>query len=389
MKPLRTLFLRVEASAGRASQRARQWRTSCAADRSVLARAAIGLAGIGALLLTGCASVGPPTITRDRFDYVTTISDSWKRQMLLNLLKVRYADAPVFMDVASVISSYSLEGDISLSGQHAPPGRGDTFASVGVTGRYADKPTITYQPLTGDKFAKSMMAPIPVTGLLFLLQSGYPADLVLRVCVNTINGIENAYGGSGNPRAGNPKFRELMTAMRESQTEGGVGFRVKSAKDGQAIVMFIRPSAEQAAVPSRKVRELLGLNPTEREFSILYGSFPESDTEIAILTRSMLQVMIDFASHVEVPASDIAEGRLYRLERSAEQARLFPSLLTVHHGAAPPDDAYVAIQYRKLWFWIDDRDHASKQILTFLMLMFSLTEGEPSQTAPVVTIPAR
>jgi hypothetical protein len=142
-----------------------------AAARSAPQRVAAVLAGMAMVLLTGCASMGPPTIARDRFDYVTTISESWKRQMLLNLLKVRYADAPVFMDVASVISSYSLEGDISLSGQYASPGRGDTFGQVGAAGRYTDRPTITYQPLIGDKFAKSMMAPIPVSGILFLIQA--------------------------------------------------------------------------------------------------------------------------------------------------------------------------------------------------------------------------
>lgn len=352
-------------------------------------RAAIGLVCVSALLLTGCAAVGPPTIERDRFDYVSAISDSWKRQMLLNLLKVRYADAPVFMDVSSVISSYSLEGEISLSGQYAPIGRGDTFGNVGATGRYSDKPTISYQPLSGDKFAKSLMAPIPVTGILFLLQSGYPADIVLRICVNAINGLENAYGGPSNPRAGSPKFRELMTAMRESQAEAGTGFRTKTTKDTQAVVMFIRPSTDQAAESSRKIRELLGLNTKEREFSIVYGSFPENDREIVILTRSILQVMIDLASYVDVPAADIADGRVYGPQRSAEQERLFPALLAVRQGSALPHDAHVAVPYRNQWFWIDDRDLRSKHILTFLMMMFSLTEGAPSQAAPVVTVPAR
>jgi starvation-inducible outer membrane lipoprotein len=74
-------------------------------------RTAIGLFCLCAFLLAGCAGMGPPAIARDRFDYVSSISDSWKRQMLLNMLKVRYADAPVFMDIASVINSYSLEGD--------------------------------------------------------------------------------------------------------------------------------------------------------------------------------------------------------------------------------------------------------------------------------------
>ena len=344
---------------------------------------------IGVLLLAGCAGVGPPTIARDRFDYVSAISESWKRQMLLNLLKVRYIDAPVFMDVAAVINSYSLEGEVSLSGQYAPIGRGDAFGNVGATGRYADKPTITYQPLTGDKFARSMMAPIPVTGILFLLQSGYPADLVLRICVNAINGIENAYGGSGNPRPGSPRFRELMTAMQESQAEGGMGFRVKVTKDKQVVVMFIRPPTDQAAASSHKVRVLLGLNPDAREFSVESGSVAEDDREIAMLTRSILQVMTDLASTIEVPAADIAAGAVFSPQRSAEQERMFPALLNVRHGESPPDNAYVAIPYRNRWFWIDDRDQRSKQILSFLMLMFSLTEGAPSQSAPVVTIPAR
>ena len=58
--------------------------------------------------LNGCASIGPGTMARDRFDYTTAISDSWKAQMLLNVVKLRYADAPVFLDVASVISQYGF-----------------------------------------------------------------------------------------------------------------------------------------------------------------------------------------------------------------------------------------------------------------------------------------
>jgi hypothetical protein len=350
---------------------------------------AFELACTGVLLLAGCTAVGPPTITRDRFDYVTTISESWKRQMLLNLLKVRYADAPVFMDVASVISSYSLEGEVRLFGEYAPPGRGDTVAGVSGTGRYADKPTITYQPLTGDKFAKGLMAPIPISGILFLLQSGYPADLVLRVCVNSINGIQNAYGGSGNPREGDPKFHELMSAMQASQAEGVVGFRTRTTKSSQTVVMFIRPPTDAAAAASRRVRSLLGLNLNEREFNVESGSFPENDREIAMLTRSVLQVMVDLASALDVPATDIAEGRVFSPQWSAEQQRMFPALLSVRNGPAAPPDAYAAVPYRNQWFWIEDRDQRSKQVMSFLMVMFSLTEGAPAQSAPVVTVPAR
>jgi hypothetical protein len=72
----------------------------------------------------------PATVTRDRFDYVASISDSWKRQMLQNLLKVRYADAPVFLNVTSVISAYSIAGQAEAAAQYSPPGRRRRVAEV-------------------------------------------------------------------------------------------------------------------------------------------------------------------------------------------------------------------------------------------------------------------
>ncbi len=48
--------------------------------------------------LAGCGSLGPGSITRDRFDYAGAISDSWKSQMLMNVVKLRYSEPPVFLD---------------------------------------------------------------------------------------------------------------------------------------------------------------------------------------------------------------------------------------------------------------------------------------------------
>jgi len=53
------------------------------------------LAVVAALtvLMSGCSSLGPGTVSRDRFDYNTAISDSWKEQTPLNIVKIRYAPA--------------------------------------------------------------------------------------------------------------------------------------------------------------------------------------------------------------------------------------------------------------------------------------------------------
>jgi hypothetical protein len=348
------------------------------------------LSGVATLLLVGCTGIGPGTVNRDRFDYVTSISESWKRQMLLNLLKIRYYDSPVFMDVASVINAYELTGDVNLHGQVARLGSGDQVAGVGVTGRYSDKPTITYQPLAGDKFTRSLMLPIPISGILFLIQSGYPADLVLRICVNSINDIQNSYGGEGRPQAGDPKFRELIMAIRETQASGGMGMRTKTTKDKQAVVMFLRPLTDEAIDrPARRIRELLGLSETAREFNVVYGTYPEDNTEITILSRSILQVLIDLASYIDVPEVDLAEGSVYGYKRTPEQERMFPPLITVRTGPTAPLNTHVSVQYRSQWFWIEDRDRQSKQLFNFIMYLFSLTETGTPQAAPIVTIPAR
>jgi hypothetical protein len=109
--------------------------------------------------LNGCTSIGPSTVARDRFDYTTAISDSWKAQMLLNVVKLRYADAPVFLDVASVINQYGFQGTVGVSGSWFQNPADSLFGSasqnVTAQGIYLDRPTITYSPLSGEKFARS------------------------------------------------------------------------------------------------------------------------------------------------------------------------------------------------------------------------------------------
>ena len=85
-------------------------------------------------LLTGCASMGPPTIARDRFDYDHAVTTSWKRMMLLNLVKLRYGDTPMFLDVASIINSYTLEAQVNLGATWAASPGWDTGTLGGSSG---------------------------------------------------------------------------------------------------------------------------------------------------------------------------------------------------------------------------------------------------------------
>lgn len=69
-----------------------------------------------ALLTTGCLhpKVGSQSLPRDRALYSVSLSDSWKEQTLLNIIKVRYADPPVFVDIGNIVSSYTLAQNASV-----------------------------------------------------------------------------------------------------------------------------------------------------------------------------------------------------------------------------------------------------------------------------------
>ncbi len=216
--------------------------------------------------LSGCASIGPATLARDRFDYTTAISDSWKAQMLLNVVKLRYADAPVFLDVASVINQYGFQGTVGVSGSWFQNPADSLFGSasqnVTAQGIYLDRPTITYSPLSGDKFARSLMTPIPPAAILSFLQAGYPVDLVLRLCVHAINGIHSRFGGSARTREADPEFYPLAQKLRNIQQSGEIGLRVKkNANQTESLIVFGRKPNPAIETERDEVRKLLGLDP--------------------------------------------------------------------------------------------------------------------------------
>jgi hypothetical protein len=346
------------------------------------------------LSFAGCRSIGPRTVAWDRFDYVTAISDSWKSQMLLNLVKIRYGDAVVFLDVTSVISQYQYVLQGSLGGQVGwglpVPGSSSQSLNAQALGAYTERPTITYSPLSGEKFSRSLMTPIPPAAVLNFLQGGYPADLLLRLAVHSINGIRNRFSGGVRMREADPEFYQLAEKLRNIQQSGEIGMRVeKVGKQVTTSVVFRRNTVSPAVQADRaEVRRLLGLNPDADEFSVVYSSVAANDKEIAMLTRSLSEILTDLSSYIDVPAANVEQKRTYpspppELVNSVP----VPPLLRVHSSRQKPDDAFAAVAYGRDWYWIDNKDFPSKKLFSFTMFLFSLVEPQEKQGAPIITIP--
>src|SRR5438552_2221075 len=180
----------------------------------------------------------------------------------------------------------------------------------------------------------------------------------------------------------------LLERMRRVQLSGGIGMRVRRLESDEAGLMTFRQKVDPAIEADlREIRQLLGLDPGAREFRVGYGSVA-SDKEIAILTRSALEILVDLSSFITVPEEHIAERRVSPTA-AAEEGPAGPvrPLIQIKSSRDRPADAFVAVSYRDFWFWIDDRDVPSKRMFSFIMLVFALVEPGSKDAPPVLTIP--
>ncbi|MHC4704613.1 MAG: hypothetical protein ACYTFQ_29040, partial [Planctomycetota bacterium] len=175
------------------------------------------------------------------------------------------------------------------------------------------------------------------------------------------------------------------------QKSRAVGMRIHETQDKKkSTVLFFRGKdiAPEAAADGDRLRELLGISPDAQELTVVYGSLPQNDREMAILTRSMLEILVELASYIEVPQVHVAEQRtLASVVDEVKKPGAFAPEVRIHSTLEEPEDPFVMVKYRDYWFWIDDRDYQTKRAFSFLMFLFTLAESGTPERAPVLTIP--
>jgi hypothetical protein len=336
--------------------------------------------------ISGCSTVSPTKITTDRKDYGEVLAESWKQQTLLNVVRLRYDDAPVFLQISSIISSNSVGGSVNASAGVALPTPSGAI-NIGGQQYWSNTPTISYQPLMGEQFTKALLQPISPLAVFQLIQTGWPVEMVFRTTVRSINGLQNAY----EETAADTSFIELIKNISIIQQAGGLGYRIESHNnEGNNLMVVLPPYAEGALLTKerQRVRELLKLEELTTEFQVEFGLFPKDTKEVAIVTRSMLDIMMQLGYGIDIPTAHLAEGRVNSGASSSDGRK--PKVLShIHSGLTKPEGAYVSAQYKDYWYWISDSDVSSKKLFTFLMILFSLAETGQNFSTPVVTVPSR
>jgi hypothetical protein len=203
--------------------------------------------------------------------------------------------------------------------------------------------------------------------------------------------VRNRSTVGGAIRDSDPEFVRVLQLLREVQAAGAVGMRVEADKTkGATAVFFFRhddvpPEIEQK---SAEIRRLLRLQPDISRLVLTYSPMPGSGSELAVNSRSMLQILTAFASYVDVPKADVEAHRALPSPEDVAGAKR-ENAVRIRSGDEKPAEAYAAVQYRGHWFWVDDGDFQTKRALTAVMFFFTLTDTGADDKLPLVTIPAQ
>jgi hypothetical protein len=295
----------------------------------------------------------------------------------------------MFVEVSSVISQYAFETELSARATWDEFLLGTSQQLAGA-GRYVDRPTITYQPLHGEKFTRNLLTPLPPSAVLTLIEAGWPVDRVLRVAVQSVSSLNNETSAITVQHEAEPEFYGLISALTRIQEDGAFGTRVENQEGAVVVMLFFDDDVEEGTKKEiALVKELLNLDPDADAYTVVQGALPRSSDEIAIQTRSLMEIMRATAGQIDVPQEDVESGWVTAtLPNIVADEAGFPRLFRVRCGEAEPAHVYASVDYRGYSFWIDGREPYSKRMLSFLMVLFSLSETSDPTRAPVVTLPA-
>lgn len=342
-------------------------------------------------LLSACGSVGPRSLRYGRGTYNVAIQQTNSEQMLLNLVRLRYRDPPLFLEVTSISSSLSVEVGGNLGGSVFSGRTGSVSPATGVT--YIDRPTITYSPLQGTRFGTQFLSPVALSDIMLLYHAGWAIDRIFKVFVQKLGPLQNAPRASGPTPTMAPQYEDYFVAtdlLRSLWVDGLVDLAYTPSVAGDALTLTIDQRPEAAARIAR-LCQLLGLPGPTATITLTDTPRRGEANAVRLVARSVLGGMYYVSHAVEVPPVDYVIGRVPTTRdaegKTFDWSRMLGALLRVRFSAREPAGAYVAVYYRGLWFYIDDADLDSKSTFSFLIEVLELQSGDVKAPAPVLTLP--
>lgn len=389
-----------------------------------------------AFVSVGC-SFGPEAFRGGSAGYNIAAQRSAAEQLLLNIVRLKYREPIMFLQVASITAHYDASVSAAGSGSF-PAGSPDSLgASVGAG--YSESPTLSYTPLDGSEFANRILKETDMSTVALLVRGGWDLKDLMRIGMQRIGSLDNYPAPGTGPYAGFMKVVELWGRMQRRgdwalvkkpgspmviadripaeqvdlgawMNAGESGYTLQRREDGDYRLLQDTAGGLALRLRFTDVKEadysddLLGIAPdrekkddgTVIEMIDLVGTdrsdSGKEDGTLPVQLRCFSDMLYYVAQGVQIPASHEERGlvKVYRGrgadEPPVDRRGMTRDLLDVRYSPVIPGNAFVSVNYRGGWYYIDDADVASKDAFALLNLIYSLLSSE-KKALPTLTIP--
>ncbi|WP_421790084.1 hypothetical protein [Hyphobacterium sp.] len=336
--------------------------------------------------LSACVSVpnGSQAAPGTAVDFNYALSQSSDEQLLLNMVRLRYRDTTQFLQITSVAEVQEFATGASAETAFSPMGNFLNDFGVGGSASYSRSPVISMSPMDDAQFATAMLTPLSTSDLYLLARSGWSIERILLCCVERFGDLTNSPRASGPTPdivPDNSAFRHFTEELRAYQRDENLTL-LHTGEDA-SLLFFGQARDDLPAIASRFGAAFDGNRLPLRLLA-------ETDREgIQLQTRSILGTLYLLSHNIDVPASHNAAGLTTNAQPVSSETpdwnTFLDGIFRVHSGPDRPDQAFVAVEHRGYWFWIDDADLSSKttfNLVSYLIRLKSVT----GSNVPVLTL---
>lgn len=144
------------------------------------------------ILQSGCAQLGPDAMRVSRLSYNEAVQASDQRELLLNLVRLRYTEAPEFLQISSISTQMNFEASAGIGGEFGEvEANNSSFVTPGASVGYSESPTISFVPRRDQEFTRQLVTPVELDSLYLLTSYGWGVDRALLLIAREVNGISN------------------------------------------------------------------------------------------------------------------------------------------------------------------------------------------------------
>jgi len=371
-------------------------------------------------LLAGCDSIGPGKVVSTHVAYNEAVQLTTAREVLVNVVRGRYADPMSFLKVEAINAQFSVSAGSTAA--VAGPGQPGATAEAGASVGYSDSPTITFVPQSDAAFYKSMHSPMEIEDVFGLLHwarlmRGSPGyeQRILRLMFASINGAlefemgqrnalydqridalvrllnagahlrqvpEWSYRGPAIPTDKLTGEDQVYASDRRLYfIEGEGGERARMALYRLVVALVLPNPADPATTDAL---EDLGVTSGRTQYIFRPPTHsvpgPLDPFSIWVTPRSLIDIMTISGQFVRVPEA--------HAEIVAAIDRTIDAPIRILSAETEPAFPY-RVQHRGHWFYVDDADTDSKMFLRYLVGLYKSRIGtrQAQDASPQLVLP--